>query len=210
MRRGVLTVFSISKYLQYSDSLVGERMCYLGCVIHAYHPCQHISAVWNPLQNEGLFSQNSLPSTHFNLGSHAFCPNQSNSMQINKNWHPTQLLYKKDKDCFKFWATPWLAGGPLDSEFLLKSSTTTLSSMFCWLAFANLLIFPLSLSSVAKQAARPRNSSPTWPSNPYKSKKAKFLKLETHRPGNLGQLLRMKSSKVTSKSTANRHLNVFI
>ena len=112
MRWGVLTVLSISKYMQYSISLVGERMCYLGCVIHAYHPCQHMSAVWNPLQNEGLFSQKfvaqRLPSTHFNLGSHVFCPNQSKDMQINKKWHPTQLLYKKDKDCSKFWATPWL------------------------------------------------------------------------------------------------------
>ena len=72
MRRDVLTVLSTAKYMQYSISLVGERMCYLGCVIHSYHPCQHISAVWNPLQNEGLYSRNlvaqRLPSTHLNLG----------------------------------------------------------------------------------------------------------------------------------------------
>ena len=117
MRWGVLTVLSISKYLQYSISLVGERMCYLGCVIHAYHPCHHMSAVWKLLQNEGLFSQKfvaqRLPSTHFNLGSHVFCPNQSNNYGINKKWHPTQLLYKKDKDCSKFWATPWLKDPPI-------------------------------------------------------------------------------------------------
>ena len=194
MRRGVLTVLSISKYMQYSISLVGERMCYLGFVIHAYHPCQHISAVWNLLQNEGLFSQKfvaqRLPSTHFNLGSHVFCPNQLNSMQINKKWHPTQLFYKKDKDCSKFWAIPWLAGGPLDSEFLLKSSTTTtLSSMFCWLAFANLLIFPLSLSSVAKQAARPRNSSPTWPSNPEQEQESEISQTGNSSSGESGSVV---------------------
>ena len=145
MRRGVLTVLSISKYMQDSGSLVGERMCYLGCVIHAYHPCQHISAVWNPLQNEGLFSQKfvaqRLPSTHFDRGSHLFCPNQSKSMQINKNWHPIQLLYKKDKDCSKFWATPWLEG-----PSVLKSCKNPQQQQLWAPCFADLRL-PISLFS---------------------------------------------------------------